>query len=968
MKKALVLLCLLSCKTSSPTASKAERSTSRPASQPQRKGSPFLKGVRPLILEGKRSGEGYFGKDGSMIFQSERDPKNPFYQIYVHDAASRAITRVSPGIGKTTCGWIHPSGNRYLFSSTHHDPSSQSLMQAELDFRASGKTRRYSWDYDPEFEIYDRPKTRANYRNLTQTRGYDAEASWSPDGKSIVFASNRRAYTSALTEAEKQRLAQDPSYFIDLFLMDADGTNVRQLTQHLGYDGGPFFSPDGKKIVWRRFAADGHKAEIWTMNIDGSEKKPITRLGKMSWAPFYHPSGRYIIFNTNLHGFDNFELYLVDTEGLREPVRVTFWQGWDGLPVFTPKGDGLAWSSSRNPEKKPQIFFADWNHTKALQALGLAHKSPSSGKAAPPAAQKPNHEALSTLHEDVRRLASPEFEGRATGTQGEKLATASVADRLQKIGLQAAGQQGFFSPFDFVSGVEIDHSGEVHVLAPQGDKKVLQLNTDYRPLAFSTSGKVAGELVFVGYGISAPEGKDQAAYDSFAGAPDLKNKWAVVFRYLPEDISPERRQYLGRFARLRFKAMEARKRGAVGLVVISGPRSQVKSDLVPLRFDGTVSGSGLAAISISDAEATRWFRTQTRDLKTVQKSLDQGSARPGFALKGLSLSATIKLKQTKRQGRNVLARLPATRKRHKKPLVIGAHVDHLGYGEGGDSLAKAHEKGKIHPGADDNASGIAAMLFVAETLRQQKPRYRDVIFAAWSGEELGLFGSASYVKKRKAPFAYAYLNFDMVGRMEDAVAIQGIGSSKGWRRQLETVQLQERLPLRLVEDAYLPTDATSFYLAKMPILSFFTGAHRDYHSPRDTPDRINHQGLHQIARFAAQLSLELVNTNTPLDYLKTAPKKRKGSRMGRAFLGTIPDYTQSDVRGVKLSGVAAGGPAEKAGVKGGDLLVGLAGQEITNIYDFVQVLGVLKIGQEIEVVVKRGNSELKLRATPTSRE
>ncbi len=506
---------------------------------------------------------------------------------------------------------------------------------------------------------------------------------------------------------------------------------------------------------------------------------------------------------------------------------------------------------------------------------------------------------------------------------------------------------------------------------------------DWRPLAFSKTGRVGpAGVVFAGYGIVAPAADKFEAYDSF-GDLDVEGKWVIVLRYMPEDIEPEFRQHLARHASLRYKAMILRDRGAAGMIVVSGPRSKVRHQLVKLSFDAAMSGTSIGGISVTDAVAQTLLDAAGRKLEALQKELDSGKVVPGFELPGVQIEATIDIEKIQRTGRNVLARLPADTDKPLPAVMIGAHVDHLGRGQGGGSLARDDEKGQIHYGADDNASGVAGLIEIAEYLVHMKqagrlPAKRDILFAAWSGEEEGLLGSNHYVDelaKQLGPHTplrqqiAAYLNMDMIGRLRENLILQGVGSSTIWKQLVERCNAPVGLSVKLENDAYLPTDSTAFYLKGVPTLAAFTGSHEDYHTPRDTADKINYEGLAKIARLMALATRALaIETQAP-DYVEMKRPKKAEPRAGlRAYLGTIPDYAPGEIKGVKLSGVAKGGPADKAGLKAGDIIVELAGRKIENIYDYTYALDALKIGQPASIVIVRNGKRIELTITPASRE
>ena len=937
----------------------------------------FLSRVRQLTFEGRRSGEGYFNTDGSkLIFQSEREAGNPFYQIYTLDFETGDSARVSPGHGKTTCAFFHPSGGRVLFGSTHHDPQTKAKQKAELDFRASGKQRRYSWDYDETMDIFTANPDGTDLRRLTTALGYDAEAGFSPDGSRIVFSSTRSAYADNLPDEEKKLREIDLSYFGEIYIMNADGSGQTRLTRTPGYDGGPFFSPDGSRIVWRRFNKSGTVAEIHTMKLDGSDVHKVTSFDSMSWAPYFHPSGDYIIFASNKLGFTNFELYLVDALGQHEPIRVTKRAGFDGLPVFSPDGTKLCWTSNATPEKKSQLFLAKWNHQGSLAALGQSPERESSQ------ATLSSDVSIDNLKEHVTFLASDDLEGRRTGSEGIRKAADYIRKYLARAGLQPLGskQDGFNHMFEFTGGVElVKHENRMILRGHTGEDQAFELDKDFRPLAFSANGVIEGEVVFAGYGLTKP-GELGVGYNSY-GDIDVKDKIVMVLRYVPEDISVDRRQKLNRYAGLRYKALIARNNGAKALLVVTGPNSPNPGALAKLSFDSSMAGAGIPVISISGEVGNSLVQFYGKSLKQLQSSLDKENphAVHKLSLPGIVLNIKTSLKRIRQKDSNLVAVLPpvgpATANKPTEYVMLGAHYDHLGRGETGGFGVKG-EEGMVHNGADDNASGVASLLEMASSLakrREARPEefQRGVIFSFWSGEELGLIGSARYAAKPTVNLSnvVAYLNFDMVGRLRDnKLTLQGVGSSSAWKKLIERQNVLAGFDLTLQQDPYLPTDTTSFYPKGIPVLAWFTGSHKEYHRPGDDTHTLNFEGLDRITKFAGNIVRDLAAGGDRPDYLKVEKTDQGGSRDTiRVYLGTIPDYASEDVKGVLLSDVRGGGPADKAGLKGGDIIVHFAGKDITNIYDYTYAIDAVKVGKQVGIEVLRKGKRVKLSITPAAR-
>lgn len=927
--------------------------------------------ARQITFDGPKSGEGYFSADGKkMIFQSERYPGNPFYQMYVMDLETGKTDLISSGKGKTTCGWIHPNLKKVLFSSTHQDPQWKKKQDEEIENRKKPVKGRYSWSFDDQYEIYSSDLKGKNLKRLTNSLGYDAEGSYSPDGKWIVFASNRAGYTEKLSPEDQKMFQQDPSYMMDIYIMKEDGTQVKRLTDAKGYDGGPFFSADGKKITWRRFAPNGATAEIYTMNVDGSDQKQVTHMKAMSWAPFYHPSGDYIIYASSVLGYSNFELFIVDSEGTKTPVRVTFNDGFDGLASFSPDGKQVTWSR-RNEKGESQISIANWDDAQARKLLGLPAKDLA------PTDLKPEILA-SDAQTIVNYLASDKLAGRKVGSEEEKIYTQKLMDIFKSFGLKGGANDGsFFQKFEFTSGVKLGADNKMEFVG--NFKKALQIEKDYNVLSFSKTGKThESPLVFAGYGIKAPATDKLPAYDSYKDVK-VQRKWVVVLKDIPQDVSPEMRHHLNTYARLQHKVTVAKNEGAVGIIFVD-PTDE-KEDMTKLKFEGTLSDSSLAVLKIQQGLLKDLLKSSGQDFKSLLKKLNQGESMEAIAIPMTYLTSTVALDFDKAQGINVIAKLPV--KGAKSAVLVGAHGDHLGRGDIGNSLAKAEERGQIHPGADDNASGVAGTVELAHYFSDQykkKPQSlkKDLYFAVWSGEESGLLGSTAFVKdwakthkQKMADYFTANLNMDMIGRLQERLYVQGVGSGDHWSQLSEEISIRQGLPLILQEDPYLPTDSMALYMAEIPAINFFTGSHAEYHSPRDTASTLNYPGLERVIKTVSDYTRLLADSNVQMvKYVKVGgnPNKQLEGRTFRTYLGTIPDYTQEGVKGVRISGASKDSPAAQAGLQENDVIIEFDGTKIENIYDYVYTLQAVKPNVETTMKIVRAGATKEIKITPKLKE
>ncbi len=576
-----------------------------------------------------------------------------------------------------------------------------------------------------------------------------------------------------------------------------------------------------------------------------------------------------------------------------------------------------------------------------------------------PAADQLLRDLTEESRADIGILASDRMEGRGLDTKGIRLAADWIEKQLRTEGLKPAFQKSYRQPFQVKTGVSLAAGNHVEGLA----------DSEWIPLGFSSSGSVSGELVFLGYGIEAPP----VGYDEFAGV-DVKGKIALVLRYEPQEkdeASPFDGKRPSRWSALRYKAMKAREHGAAAIIFVTGPLQDDGKDKVPaLANDGPESPAGLPVIQVRTSVAQSWLTPLGINLKKFQEDVDRDLRPRSRGATGVRIEGKVALNATYTTTDNLAGVIPGRGPLAREVVVIGAHYDHLGYGGRGSMRPNEHA---IHNGADDNASGTVSVLLAARELKRALERetsHRTVVAALFSGEEVGLAGSAWFAAHPPFPMpsVAAMINLDMVGRLRgDSLVALGSDTAPQWKQEIAKAATGPGITVSSHGDGYGPSDQTSFYAAGVPVLHLFTGAHEAYHTPDDKPNTINAEGMARIIEFTRNLAADLARGETRPTYARatTAPLMEGDSRGYGAYLGTVPDYRamESTEGGVLLADVRAGGPAEKAGIKGGDKIVSMAGTRIENLYDMTYALQDHKPGETIDVVVIRGGGSVTLHAT-----
>lgn len=570
------------------------------------------------------------------------------------------------------------------------------------------------------------------------------------------------------------------------------------------------------------------------------------------------------------------------------------------------------------------------------------------------AAQSPSVERLRA---DVYFLAADALEGRRAGTPGAAIAAAFVAERFRALGLRPVGDNGtYLQGLSFVAAVTPGPDNRLTLALPQGERVAVP-GEEFTPLPFSSSGSAAGEVVFAGYGIPAAD----EGWDDYAGL-DVNGKIVLLLRHSPHGDDPASK--LQPYMALRRKAAEARARGAAAVLVATGPAESKDGAPVKISFDASFADAGLPVLGISTPLAEAFFSGQGFTLAELQRRMNE-RFEPASRPLGIQARLTADVVQQRASTDNVLALLPGSDPaRAHEVVVVGAHYDHLGWGGEGSSSLVPQERA-IHNGADDNASGVAGLLELARLLTARPPA-RSVLFAAFAAEEVGLLGSSFLVNNLPVPReeVVAMLNMDMIGRPREGskLTVSGVGTAAQWPTLVDAANAVADLTITTDKGGYGASDHSSFYAVGIPVLFLFTGAHEDYHRPSDDADRLHYPGMARVVGFAADLVRAMADLPERPTFQRVATEASGGRRNLKVRTGVIPEFGWEG-QGFKISGVAGGSPAERAGLKAGDVVLRFGSREVRNIYDYMYALGDHQPGEEVELLLRRGEQTLSLKIT-----
>ena len=571
----------------------------------------------------------------------------------------------------------------------------------------------------------------------------------------------------------------------------------------------------------------------------------------------------------------------------------------------------------------------------------------------------------------IRILAAPEMKGRASGSPELEKAANYIAGEYRSYGLKPVPGFDYLQPFEITTSAKPGRGNHLEVTSA-GKSRTLEMNRDFVPFNFSSSGKISGGVVFAGYGITAPEYN----YDDYAGL-DVKGKVVLVLSHEPQEYDAasvfEGKVYTDH-AQYYSKAANARSHGARGVLLVYD-RLNHKTDKETLEVFGRNDGpadAGIPFLQVKEEFVAPWFKASGKVLLDLEAAIDKDLKPRSFVLRGVEVKETVDIERAVKTVHNVAAFLPGETSEY---VIIGAHYDHLGLGEQ-FSLAPSLA-GTVHPGADDNASGTAGVLELARYFASQPKPKRGVLFLNFAGEELGLLGSGYFATHPELPLdkAATMINLDMIGRAKSGkIFVGGAGTGSTLRADLDKIIPQTRLKVDYSDNGgYGSSDHTSFTAKQVPVLFFFSGLHGDYHKPSDTWDKIDGPASADVLGLIAEVAHTLMTEAERPTFVRVVEKASDHSGTSSApgsgygpYFGSIPDFNEPP-SGVRFADVRDGSPAAVAGLKPGDIMVKFGDKEIKNLYDFTYALRAHKVGEEVTVDVLRNEQKISVKVKLTER-
>jgi len=557
------------------------------------------------------------------------------------------------------------------------------------------------------------------------------------------------------------------------------------------------------------------------------------------------------------------------------------------------------------------------------------------------------------LQEEIKYLSSDSLKGRLTGSEGDSLAAVYIRNKLATYGFKPLSGDGF------------QRYKVTKRVLPGKDNSLLVNGTnyapdkDFMPLAFSSNSGLESEVIFAGYGFNINE--DSLKWNDYTGI-DVKGKWVMILRADPE--TDNNKSVFIPFSGDRDKAIIAKDMGAAGVLMVSGKVFDSQDTFEALNTEGF--SVGIPVLRIKRDVADIILSKSKNTIENLEKKLNTTRKANSFSIK-VSVNANAEIVRESAATRNVVMMLPGEDETLKNEyLIFGAHFDHLGMG-GPGSGSRAVDTIAVHHGADDNASGVAMMLELAEKFAGTKGSHkRTIICVAFSGEEEGLLGSKQFTNDPGIDLSKvnAMVNLDMVGRLNETNNLQifGVGTATGLKDLIYAKTDTSVIKLSLLPEGYGPSDHSSFYLKNIPVIYYSTGAHLDYHTPSDTYDKINYNGMVTISELIFNVSKELATSESRLQFKESGPKVEalRSVRGKSVTLGIMPDFAGVIKNGLRADFITPGKPAALGGMKKGDIIVAIETKPVNNIEDYMFRMKQLKHGQTISVEVIRDGKKVVL--------